>query len=728
MSLGLFKFLDDNVVNIEANKKYLDTFKDIYSKKIGVDGVDQVISNAISIFSKCVDKDKVLVNKTGLVLGKVQSGKTSNFLGLIALGFDNNIDVVILIGGKDSKLLAQNNKRLEEVFNTEEQGKKVIIENINDAAINPKNYPILLNSSTKKLIITCLKNPIHLTKLTQFLGYSKLRFKNVMIIDDEGDQATLNSNAENKKKKATVLYSKIINILKSLPHFVYIQVTATAYANLFLRDSDLLKPKFIQLIYPGKSYLGLNDFHGENSNEFIRIIPENEINEHEDWDINPINSLSFVHAFSYFLIASCLKMIEEENRESKSEMLIHTKRPVDNHTVAASSLRGVINELQKMSKMEKNSFGFFKYLEFCNYGFREYFNRDLDYRNEDDKDFIDHLNIILEKIDVVEINRKNPLRNRDEISHFPHVVWIGADLIERGITIKNLLITYITRRGKTTNADTVLQRARWFGYRESIRKYIRIFCLQEIQDDYEKILIMDDELWFDLDHLINNDNILLSDWIKTLNLDKKNLRPTRRGVVNWKLEKIELWHTQKELYSNKEIELDLYHELIQESTVDEYESSKQNVTHKSIEYKNIETFSSRFNNIWNSILNYCSISDDFWDYWKQKNSNTKVKVILMNPNDKNGKNSYRTLLNNGQIQVFRGRSKKEKIGVYYKGDRNLNEYPKNQGRILVEIFKFDIYEKHEKNEKNGTKIKEDALFYAIYFPGEGVIRYVAKQD
>lgn len=722
MSLGLFKFLDDDVVNIEANKKYLDTFKDIYSKKIGIDGVEQVISNAISIFSKCVDKNKVLVNKTGLVLGKVQSGKTSNFLGLIALGFDNNIDVVVLIGGKDSKLLAQNNKRLGEVFSTEEQENKVIIENINDASINPKNYPILLNSTSKKLIITCLKNPIHLTKLTDFLNYSKLRFKNVMIIDDEGDQATLNSNAERKNKKATVLYSKIINILKSLPHFVYIQVTATAYANLFLRDSDLLKPKFIQLIYPGKSYLGLNDFHGENSNNFIRIIPENEMKNYENWDVNPINSNSFICAFSSFLIASCLKMAEEKDSESKSEMLIHTKRPVDDHSIAANSLRLLINELKKISKMEKTAFGFFKYLEFCNYGFREYFNRDLDYSDENDKDLIDHINIILEKIDVVEINRKNPLRNRDKISHFPHVVWIGADLVERGITIKNLLITYITRRGKTTNADTVLQRARWFGYRESIRKYIRIFCLQEIQDDYEKILIMDDELWFDLDHLINNDNILLSEWIRTLNLDKKNLRPTRRGVVDWRLEKIELWHTQKELHDNKMIELDLYNDLIQESKVEEYE----NVKHRVIEYNNIESFQTKFNNIWNLILYYCSISDDFWNYWRLKNSNIKIKVILMNAD---AKDSYRTVLNNGQIQVFRGRSKKEKIGNYYKGDRNLNQYSNNKGLILVEIFKFDIHEKkYEGNEKFGRKIRENALFYAIYFPGEGVIRYVAKQD
>ncbi|MGL5268501.1 MAG: Z1 domain-containing protein [Spiroplasma sp.] len=725
MSLGLFKFLDDEeMVNINTSKKYLDSFKEVYLKKIDSDDLEQVISNAISIFSKCINKKKVLVNKTGLLLGKVQSGKTSNFLGLVALGFDNNIDVVILIGGKDSKLLAQNNKRLIEVFSLKDGSKEIIIENINDAIKISKNFFTLLNSkSNKKLIITCLKNVVHLEKLAIFLSNSELRVKNVMIIDDEGDQATLNSNAERKNKNATVLYQKITNILDFLSHFVYLQVTATAYANLFLRDSDILKPKFIQLIYPGKFYLGLNEFHGENSSEFIRIIDKNEI-KNDDWDNNLINLLSFRKAFSSFLIASSLKMLKDKSKEiSNSDMLIHTKRPINDHFIAANSLKNFITKLKKISNLEITDLRFSKYLEFCNSGFREFFNRNLDYfNNENDKYIIDNLKIILEEIDVVEINRKNPLRNRNEISYLPHVIWIGADLVERGITIKNLLVTYITRRGKKTNADTVLQRARWFGYREYIREYMRIFCLQEIQDDYEKILIMDDELWFDLDYLINNDNVLLSEWIKVLNLNKKNLRPTRGGVVNWNFEKIELWHTQRKLQDNKRIELDLYDELVHEASFENY----GNIRHKFIEYNNIDLFQKRFNNIWDSVLYYCDISDDFWNYWKLKYPNIKIKIILMNPEA--DRPNYRTLLTNEQIQVFRGRSKKEKIGDYYKGDRNLNEYSNNKGLILVEVFKFNIHKKNKIKEELGSLVRKNALFYAIYFPGEGVIRYVAKQD
>jgi len=283
MNIGLFSFLDEDIKNINTSQNYLDDFKKIYSKKIGEEGTDKIISNAISIFSKCITKNTTLVNKTGIVLGKIQAGKTSNFLGLIAMGLDNNIDIVILIGGKDKKLLTQNETRLKEVFNHNDSN-KVIIENINYfAQIN--NYLEL--TKKHKLIITCLKNTHHLENLKKFFKNSNLGIKNVMIIDDEGDQVTLNSNAERKNKEATILYKKITNIIKNiLKHYVYIQITATPYANLFLRDSDVLKPKFLQLTYPGNSYMGLNDFHGENSNQFIRIINKNET--------NPVNSKSFL--------------------------------------------------------------------------------------------------------------------------------------------------------------------------------------------------------------------------------------------------------------------------------------------------------------------------------------------------------------------------------------------------------------------------------------------------
>ena len=60
------------------------------SDDMSQDAVDTIFSNAVRILSHCpnpaVDKD---VAETGIVIGKVQSGKTSNFISVLALAFDN---------------------------------------------------------------------------------------------------------------------------------------------------------------------------------------------------------------------------------------------------------------------------------------------------------------------------------------------------------------------------------------------------------------------------------------------------------------------------------------------------------------------------------------------------------------------------------------------------------------------------------------------------------------
>src|SRR5699024_3574057 len=47
-----------------------------------------------------------------------------------------------------------------------------------------------------------------------------------------------------------------------------------------------------------------------------------------------------------------------------------------------------------------------------------------------------------------------------------HRIYIGGDLLQRGVTFDNLVTTYYTRWAAQGNMDTNLQRARWFGYRE----------------------------------------------------------------------------------------------------------------------------------------------------------------------------------------------------------------------------------------------------------------------
>ena len=52
---------------------------------------------------------------------------------------------------------------------------------------------------------------------------------------------------------------------------------------------------------------------------------------------------------------------------------------------------------------------------------------------------------------------------------------IGGNILGRGLTIDNLLVTYYLRRAKVSQMDTVLQHARMFGYRAALMPFTRVF-------------------------------------------------------------------------------------------------------------------------------------------------------------------------------------------------------------------------------------------------------------
>ena len=54
--------------------------------------------------------------RPGMLLGKIQSGKTKTFLGVIALGFDNGFDIAIILTKGTKALARQTLQRVREEF------------------------------------------------------------------------------------------------------------------------------------------------------------------------------------------------------------------------------------------------------------------------------------------------------------------------------------------------------------------------------------------------------------------------------------------------------------------------------------------------------------------------------------------------------------------------------------------------------------------------------------
>ena len=89
-------------------------------------------------------------------------------------------------------------------------------------------------------------------------------------------------------------------------------------------------------------------------------------------------------------------------------------------------------------------------------------------------------------------------QGRDPISNpfkLPNGLLVGGNILSRGLTIPGLAVTYITRRAKDTSTDTMEQRARFFGYKQSYLDVCRVFLTHQIDDDYTRILNLEDDFW-----------------------------------------------------------------------------------------------------------------------------------------------------------------------------------------------------------------------------------------
>src|SRR5574344_238358 len=82
------------------------------------------ILSAAKILGNCPNPSGAPMRKVGLAIGKVQSGKTSNYIALTALAFDNSIDIVIVFCGTSKILLRQTNDRIRETFNIEKRSEE----------------------------------------------------------------------------------------------------------------------------------------------------------------------------------------------------------------------------------------------------------------------------------------------------------------------------------------------------------------------------------------------------------------------------------------------------------------------------------------------------------------------------------------------------------------------------------------------------------------------------
>ena len=517
--------------------KYFGLIHAKHTNSYGQIGANNIVKNVRLTFSKLRQQLSSNYNHNSLLVGKVQSGKTSNLELLTALAFDNGYNLLVIYGGYDTELLKQCTERFGTTFDSssgdnliESESPVVFTTHIVTNESNPiacltPDFANDLLEEKRPIIITCLKRSDTLKKVNKLLrdlteSVSGLK---PFIIDDEGDQASLNTKKD-KVNDGTPTYIAIKRMKSILDNPLYLSVTATPQANIFQEDISALVPASIHLIQPGQGYDGASIYH-LSENEIIQTLSE---------DIsNTTISNALRDAIHYFIIASAVKqLMAEKKKEKLSDMIIHVDRKISEHSALYSCVNDELANLKAaFENKEDDPDGFNYYVNKLQNCYQKYASEEIKERFNFNNSIISELDTSIKKTGVILQNGPGKETKETERTKW-HKIFIGGDLLQRGLTFPNLIVSYFTRFAKSGgNMDTTLQRARWFGYRSKYLDLCKIFTTSDIAKEFAALAEIEDDLWEQFDD-VENGILEIKDII--IQADNTKQKPTAKNKAKYK--------------------------------------------------------------------------------------------------------------------------------------------------------------------------------------------------
>ncbi len=481
-------------------------------------------------------------SKKGLVMGDIQSGKTANYTALINKALDSGYKLIIVLAGLTKDLRSQTQKRLDkevlgyETFTEVQKKGKAIGVGLEkykgDFTINTithsgekgdlkkttaESINTPLRPDMNPLIAVLKKNSAVLNAfIGEFLGNNsgdktKDKFNvPILVIDDEVDQASVNTSKKENIEEASSINKLIRIMLAQFNRYTYVGYTATPFANVFINpfgftkedEKDIFPEDFIICLPRPKNYCGVKEYFGIDTlsegddNSAISLDLYRKIDDYYDLfdedvrknkkvrvDSQVININKSLHeAFMHFIIASAIKYsrgIEEHN-----SMLIHIAR----YKNPATSMRDLVkNELSKM--LQEYKYGEAEDKE----KYKKYWEEKIQKVSKDrlmseykdkwediEKHIIPVFEMTLNGIKIVN-GDSGDVCDYNSSNVGQHII-IGGDKLSRGLTLEGLIVSYYYR--KTRTYDALLQMGRWFGYRPGWIDLCRIYTINSFVNDF----------------------------------------------------------------------------------------------------------------------------------------------------------------------------------------------------------------------------------------------------
>ena len=479
----------------------------------------------------------------GLVFGKVQSGKTSNFIGLVTKAIDSGYDFIIILAGISEDLRQQTQDRVDKyIFRRDLKGIKYISYKENSEASSKLNLINLtvssrfINEKRKsgdfKLseinrkgtsaggpeILVIKKNASVLKDVLRYLDSicdegdgsdKKINSKTCLIIDDECDNASVlsESKAEYEKEEATkkTINLRIRAIINLFKRVTYVGYTATP-ENIVMQSLEDLEIKetikyrdtelefkveknltlfpddFIQIIEPSEGYLGLNEFLNPDK-EYISIIPTTDLPEtkHDPYILNDSLKEAFLNFIANVYVRKYVWKEEDNN-----SMLIHPSVL----KIDQEDLKELIVEFRKSLvgdslKGENKS----KYYLIVKKQIKKHESGDV---------YFKFYKEIINSLEIVTVHSGKTATGLNFKIKKDRVI-VGGNKLSRGFTIEGLTVSYFFR--KSSRLDTLHQMARWFGYRNRSQELIKVYLTKEDKEYFEFMNTFDEDLKEQIDSM-----------------------------------------------------------------------------------------------------------------------------------------------------------------------------------------------------------------------------------
>jgi len=447
------------------------------------------------VIKHLLQEEETSTKRPGILLGKVQSGKTKAYLGVIARAFDKGYDAAVVLTKGTKSLAEQTLSRIKDDF-------KEFIEADQLEVFDILNVPELTPYELgHKLVFVVKKEDDNMRRLLDLFRqqYPELQDRQVLIIDDEADMASVSARRINGVSMAGIISRQIDEFRAIVTKSAFLQVTATPYA-LYLQPEDEVavngvtlftpkRPAFTVLLPTHGKYVGGDEYFDKSTDPespalyFWREVPVPERDALKKEDRRRIQidkvltekNISVLRdAIATFLVGGTMRRLQQRSagqRQQKYSFLFHTEQSRDSHEWQMRLGKAIRDALVDQAREDSPLFN-----ELLRSAYSD-LSRSIQLEGLTLPAFEDMKNAVAEslltgQLMITKVNSDNEIKNLlDDQGQLklrtPFNMFIGGQILDRGITINNLIAFYYGRNPNRFQQDTVLQHSRMYGARST---------------------------------------------------------------------------------------------------------------------------------------------------------------------------------------------------------------------------------------------------------------------